>query len=52
MNTDVSLAMTSCMPDGRSGLICAHLGAHAFDRSSGLAIACLITPMLSDGWPL
>ncbi len=52
MNTDVSYATTSFMPGGRLSFILSTSARTAFDSSSGLATACLITPMLSDGLPL
>ena len=52
MNTDVSYATTSFMPGGRFSLILSTSARTACDSSSGLATACLMTPMLSDGLPL
>ncbi len=40
------------MPDGRLSLISASSARTAFERSSGLAVACLTMPMLSAGLPL
>jgi hypothetical protein len=40
------------MPGGSEAFIWSTSARTAFDSSSGLATACLITPMLSEGLPL
>ena len=44
--------MLTLMPGGKLGLILVSSSRSAFDKSSGFATACLISPILIDGWPL
>ena len=52
MKVDVSYATMSFMPAGRFAFMIAISARTARDNSSGLATACLITPILSAGLPL
>ena len=52
MKTDVSYATMSFSPGGMLSFILMTSALTAFDRSSGFATACLMTPILSDGLPL
>ena len=52
MNTDVSYATMKRIPAGAASLSLTTSARTALDRSSGLATACLMTPMFSDGLPL
>ena len=52
MKTEVSYAMFSFMPLGSVAFISSISARTALDRSSGLAVDCLTTPMFSAGLPL
>ncbi len=52
MNTLSSLPISADSPSGRPRLISGSTACSAFDTSSGLAVACLMTPTAIAGAPL
>ena len=52
MKTDESYAMFTATPSGSSAVIRGSSSWIAFESSSGLAVACLITPSATAGRPL
>ncbi|MNR45662.1 hypothetical protein D3C85_1645390 [compost metagenome] len=52
MNSELSWATTRCMPSGSRVRTSGRAAARPSEISSGLAVACLITPMDTAGRPL